>query len=106
MQPVAINAPQATTLGPNLSIDLAVLKSVRLLNRVRSRKLTFGQIYMQLLRSQAHTPSIAQCVVAVDVLVREGLLVSERVLEQDPAFPYVQHIISGLTEIGAASLGD
>jgi hypothetical protein len=66
--------------------------------------MTFGQIYMQLVRSQQSIPPIAQCVVTVDVLVKEGLLVSERVLDEDPAFPYIQHIISGLTDIGAACL--
>ncbi|KPB71592.1 Uncharacterized protein ABJ99_0781 [Pseudomonas syringae pv. cilantro] len=39
-------------------------------------------------------------------MVREGLLTSAQVLEPDLSFPYPQHIISGLTEIGAASLAD
>ncbi len=85
-------------------LDLALLKTVRALNRKEARRLTFGQIYMQLLRAHPHVPSIAHCVVAVDALVMEGLLVSARVLEQDPAFPYTQHIISGLTEVAVASL--
>ena len=86
------------------AVDIAVLKAVRVLNLAGARKLTFGQIYNRLIHSQARVPPIVECVVAVDVLVREGLLVSVRVLDEDPAFPYVQHIISGLTEIGAAVL--
>ncbi len=86
------------------AIDLAVLKTVQRLNHVQPRKLTFGQIYMQMLRTRTRIPPITQCVEAVDALVKEGLLVSERILDEDPAFPYTQHIISGLTEIGAASL--
>ncbi|MCQ2993869.1 hypothetical protein NLO95_07035 [Pseudomonas syringae] len=92
-----------------LAIDLAILKAVWLLGEGKPgegkpRKLTCGQIYMQLVRRQRSVPSIVRCVLAIDVLVNEGLLVSERVLDADPAFPYTQHIISGLTEIGAASL--
>ncbi len=93
-----------------LAVDLAILKAVWLLiSEVRPgggkpRQLTCGQIYMQLVRRQPSVPSIVRCVLAIDVLVNEGLLVSERVLEEDPAFPYTQHIISGLTEIGGASL--
>jgi hypothetical protein len=86
------------------TVDLAVLTAVRVLNLAGARKLTFGQIYTRLIRSQTRVPTITECVVAVDVLVKEGLLVSERVLDEDPAFPYTQHIISGLTEIGAALL--
>ncbi|MCI3946061.1 hypothetical protein K0038_03111 [Pseudomonas syringae] len=37
-------------------------------------------------------------------MVREGLLTSAKVLEHDLSFPYPQHLISGLTEMGAASL--
>lgn len=89
-----------------LALDLAILKAVWLLSEERpgGRKLTCGQIYMQLVRRQPSVPSIVRCVLAIDVLVNEGLLVSERVLDADPAFPYTQQIISGLTEIGAASL--
>lgn len=92
-----------------LALDLAILKAVWLLSEgkpggSKPRKLTCGQIYMQLVRRQPSVPSIVRCVLAIDVLVNEGLLVSERVLDADPAFPYTQHIISGLTEIGAASL--
>ncbi len=92
-----------------LAIDLAILNAVWLLGEGKAgggkpRKLTCGQIYMQLVRRQRSVPSIVRCVLAIDVLVNEGLLVSERVLDEDPAFPYTQHIISGLTEIGAASL--
>ncbi|WP_243247757.1 hypothetical protein [Pseudomonas maioricensis] len=89
---------------------MAILKAVwLLLSEVKpgvgkARQLTCGQIYMQLVRRQPSVPSIVRCVLAIDVLVNEGLLVSERVLEEDPAFPYTQHIIRGLTEIGAASL--
>lgn len=83
---------------------MSILKSVRRLSPDRSRKLTFGQIYMQLIQLQTSVPSIAHCVQAVDVLVTEGLLISERVLDEHPDFPYTQHIISGLTDIGAASL--
>jgi hypothetical protein len=92
-----------------LAVDLAILKAVSLLSEGKPgggkpRKLTCGQIYMQLVRRQPSFPSIVRCVLAIDVLVNEGLLVSERILDADPAFPYTQHIISGLTEIGAASL--
>lgn len=86
------------------SLDLAVLKVVGRLSDSNSTRITFGQIYMQLVRCLPNIPSIAECVVAVDVLVKEGLQVSQRVLDEYPAFPYTQHIISGLTDIGAASL--
>jgi hypothetical protein len=85
-------------------LDLALLKTVRSLNGKEARKLTFGQIYMHLLRTHPQVPPIPQCVLAVNALVMEGLLVSDRVLDEDPAFPYAQHIISGLTEVGVASL--
>lgn len=85
-------------------IDLAILKTVHLLCEGHDRRITFGQIYMHLLRLRKGVPSIVQCVETVDVLVKEGLLVSARILDQDPDFPYTQHIISGLTEIGRASL--
>jgi hypothetical protein len=85
-------------------LELAVLRSVQALSDNESRKLTFGQIYMELVRICPSVPSIAQCVMAVDVLVREGLIVSEKVLDADPRFPYTQHLITGLTEVGAASL--
>lgn len=88
-----------------LSIDIAILKAVLLLTRNGQRKLTFGQIYMHLVGCLQSIPPIARCVVAVDVLVSEGLLTSERILEDDPTFPFAQHIISGLTEVGEASLG-
>lgn len=92
-----------------LAVDLAILNAVWLLSESKrgggnSRKLTCGQIYMQMVRGQPSFPSIVRCVIAIDGLVKEGLLVSERVLDEDPAFPYTQHIISGLTEVGAASL--
>ena len=87
------------------SIDIAILNAVRLLTRDGQRKLTFGQIYMHLVGCLQSIPPIARCVEAVDVLVSEGLLTSERVLEDDPTFPYLQHIISGLTEVGEACLG-
>lgn len=86
-------------------IDIAILNAVRLLTRDGQRKLTFGQIFMHLVGCLQSIPPIARCVEAVDALVSEGLLTSERVLEDDPTFPYVQHIISGLTEVGEASLG-
>jgi hypothetical protein len=85
-------------------LDLALLKTVRALNKKEVRKLTFGQIYMHLLRAHQQVPPIPQCVLAVNTLVMEGLLVSARVLDEDPAFPYTQHIISGLTEVAIASL--
>ena len=85
-------------------LDLALLKTVRSLNSKEARKLTFGQIYMHLLRAHPQVPPIPQCVLAVNTLVMEGLLVSARVLDEDPAFPYTQHIISGLTEVAIASL--
>ncbi|CAM3239056.1 hypothetical protein BZK31_12720 [Pseudomonas floridensis] len=87
-------------------VDVAILRVVRRLSPDRSRKLTFGQIYMELLRTSARVCSIVDCVQAVDVLASEGLLISERVLDVDPSFPYTQHIISGLTDIGAASLDE
>ncbi|OBS37495.1 hypothetical protein A9K79_22010 [Pseudomonas syringae pv. syringae] len=42
----------------------------------------------------------------IDELVKEGLLVSAAVLEHDISFPYVQHIVLGVTETGAAVLED
>lgn len=99
----------SSELTDPLEVDLAILKAVWLLSDGKQRggaprKLTCGQIYMQLVRGQPNFPSIVRCVLAIDVLVKEGLLVSERVLDEDPAFPYTQHIIRGLTEIGSASL--
>ncbi|KUG42879.1 hypothetical protein [Pseudomonas savastanoi] len=38
----------------------------------------------------------------IDTLVKEGLLISGAVLPCDASFPYVQHIIFGLTEVGEA----
>lgn len=94
--------------GEQQSLNLAVLKTVRLLTQHQAdhqtAKLTFGQIYMQLVRTRQSIPPIAQCVGIVDELVREGLLISERVLGEDPAFPYTQHLISGLSPIGVACL--
>lgn len=87
-------------------IDVAILSAVRRLSPDRSRKLTFGQIYMELLKRSARVCPIVDCVLAVDVLAREGLLISERLLEVDPSFPYTQHIISGLTDVGVASLDE
>lgn len=98
------NPSKPLSIDPRYAVDLAVLGAVRVLNDEGATKLTFGQIYTRLIRDHARIPAIADCVVAVDVLVKEGLLVSERVLDEDPAFPYTQHIISGLTEIGAALL--
>lgn len=86
------------------SVDLAILRTVRLLSEGPSRRVTCGQIYLELARFNPHLPPVAHCAVAVDVLVREGLLVSERVLGEDPGFPYPQHLIIGLSEMGAASL--
>lgn len=98
------NPSEPLSIDPRYAVDLAVLGAVRVLNDEGATKLTFGQIYTRLIRAHSRIPAIADCVVAVDVLVKEGLLVSERVLDEDPAFPYTQHIISGLTEIGAASM--
>ncbi|QQQ53077.1 hypothetical protein JJQ97_10730 [Pseudomonas syringae] len=85
-------------------VDLAVLSIVGRLCFSKPQKLTFGQIYRELVRAYSSAPAIHVCVATVDTLVREGLLISTRVLEPDQSFPYTQHIISGLTEIGAASL--
>ncbi|RMO81541.1 hypothetical protein ALQ33_101383 [Pseudomonas syringae pv. philadelphi] len=90
----------------NLRIDLAILRVVRRLCSNQPRKLTFGQIYTELIRCHSVPPAIPACVTTVDTMVREGLLTSAQVLEPDLSFPYPQHIISGLTEIGAASLAD
>ncbi|RMO66700.1 hypothetical protein ALQ37_101820 [Pseudomonas syringae pv. aptata] len=83
-------------------VDLAVLSIVGRLCFSKPQKLTFGQIYRELVRAYSSAPAIHVCVATVDTLVREGLLISTRVLEPDQSFPYTQHIISGLTEIGAA----
>ncbi|RMP09947.1 hypothetical protein ALP98_101771 [Pseudomonas viridiflava] len=85
-------------------VDLAILSIVKRSCSNKPQKLTFGQIYRELVRAYARAPAIHVCIGAVDTLVREGLLISARVLEPDQSFPYTQHIISGLTEIGAASL--
>lgn len=99
-----IGAEPVSVAGEWQWVGLAVLQAVRALNRDHSRKLTFGQIFMQLVRTQRTIPPVAQCVMTVDELVREGLLISERVLDEDHSFPYIQHIIIGLTEVGAACL--
>ncbi|KAA8698087.1 hypothetical protein F4W67_01075 [Pseudomonas caricapapayae] len=88
----------------NPRVDLAVLSIVKRLCVSKPQKLTFGQIYRELVRAHSRAPAIHVCVTTVDTLVREGLLISAKVLEADQSFPYTQHIISGLTEIGAASL--
>ncbi|MDU8431268.1 hypothetical protein RYA99_22255 [Pseudomonas syringae pv. actinidifoliorum] len=87
-------------------IERVVLTAVKRLCGGQRRKLTFGQIYRELVRSQSSVPAIGVCVTTVDTLVREGLLTSIKTLEPDRSFPYTQHLISGLTEIGAASLMD
>lgn len=85
-------------------IELAILSAVQKLNAMRARPLTFGQIYMELVQSYPEIPSIVECVMTVDGLVAVGLVISEKVLEPDPGFPFTQHIIAGLTEIGEAAL--
>ncbi|WP_024657876.1 hypothetical protein N027_11110 [Pseudomonas syringae USA007] len=87
-------------------IERVVLGAVKRLCGGQRRKLTFGQIYRELVRTQPSVPAISVCVTTVDTLVREGLLTSVKTLEPDQSFPYTQHLISGLTEIGAASLMD
>lgn len=89
-----------------LWIELAILKTVLALSEGGSRRITFGQIYMHLLRLRSSVPSITRCVESVDGLVKEGLLVSARILDQDPDFPYTQHIISRLTDVGLASVAE
>ena len=103
-QPGVGCAPVRVANDDRHTLDLALLKVVRALLDDGARKLTFGQIYMSLIRARPCIPPITQCVVAVDKLVNEGLLVSERMLDEDPAFPFTQHIISGLTEVAIASL--
>ncbi|OUM08071.1 hypothetical protein BW686_08645 [Pseudomonas syringae] len=89
---------------PLIRTDLAILKVVRRLCSSQPRKLTFGQIFRELVRCHSSLPAIDVCVARVDTMVREGLLTSAKVLEHDLSFPYPQHLISGLTEMGAASL--
>lgn len=87
-------------------IDVALLSVVSRLSPDRTRRLTFGQIYMELLKRSPRVCPLIECVLAVNVLASEGLLISERVLEVDPSFPYTQHLISGLSDVGAASLDE
>lgn len=87
-----------------LSHELAVLEIVRSAHFIRPRKLTSGQLYLALIRLQSEVPAIGTFMEMIDDLVKEGLLVSAAVLDHDVSFPYVQHIISGLTEIGEAAL--
>lgn len=93
-----------TALEGPYCIDLNILKAVRALAGTGLRAMTCGQIYMQLVRTAQPLPPIERCVVAIDSLVKEGLIVSKKVLDVDPAFPYTQHVIAGLTEVGAACL--
>ncbi|WP_205929145.1 hypothetical protein [Pseudomonas viridiflava] len=84
-------------------LELAILSVISELTADQNRTLTFGQIYMALIRAYSDIPSITECVVIVDVLVSEGLIFSKRVLDYDPAFPYVQHLIGGVAEVGVAA---
>ncbi|WP_122259913.1 hypothetical protein [Pseudomonas syringae] len=88
----------------NRVIELAILGAVNNLNALQARTLTFGQIYMELVRTQTDFPTIKECVAIVNVLVAEGLIVSKGILEHDPGFPYTQHLIGGVTEVGVAAL--
>ncbi|KTB78849.1 hypothetical protein [Pseudomonas syringae] len=88
----------------HFSNELAVLEIVRSSNFIRPRKLTSGQLYMALIRLQSDVPSIESFMAMIDELVKEGLLISATVLDHDASFPYTQHIILGLTEIGEAAL--
>ncbi|SDX58456.1 hypothetical protein SAMN05444064_11113 [Pseudomonas syringae] len=88
----------------HFSNELAVLEIVQSSNFVRPRKLTSGQLYFALIRLQSEVPVIGIFMEMIDELVKEGLLISAAVLDHDPSFPYVQHIILGLTEIGDAAL--
>lgn len=88
----------------NYLIELAILDVISKLNTSKARILTFGNIYMELVRTHKNIPSIKDCVIIVNAMVAESLLVSDRTLEHDPSFPYTQHLISGLTEIGVAAL--
>ncbi|QVX16391.1 hypothetical protein DB356_17600 [Pseudomonas congelans] len=90
----------------NFSDELAVLEIVRSANFVRPGKLTSGQIYLALIRLQSDVPAAGEFMAMIDELVKEGLLVSAAVLEHDISFPYVQHIVLGVTETGAAVLED
>ncbi|AVE03793.1 hypothetical protein CYL20_04240 [Pseudomonas palleroniana] len=85
-------------------LELAILGVIYELNSDQSRTLTFGQIYMALLRAHSNISPISECVVVVNLLVTEGLIVSRKVLDHDRAFPYTQHLIGGLTEVGVAAL--
>ncbi|WP_054085592.1 MULTISPECIES: hypothetical protein [Pseudomonas syringae group] len=88
----------------HLSNELAVLEIVQSSNFVCPRKLTSGQLYMALIRLKSDVPVVGSFMAMIDELVKEGLLISAAVLDHDPSFPCVQHIILGLTEIGAAAL--
>ncbi|AAY38568.1 hypothetical protein ACQJ22_23990 [Pseudomonas fragariae (ex Marin et al. 2024)] len=90
----------------NFSDELAVLEIVRSANFVRPGKLTSGQIYLALIRLQSDVPAAGDFMAMIDELVKEGLLVSAAVLDHDISFPYVQHIVLGVTETGAAVLED
>ncbi|KPW59938.1 Uncharacterized protein ALO80_04415 [Pseudomonas caricapapayae] len=84
--------------------ESAVLEIVHSANLARCRKLTSGQLYLGLVRVLPTVPAIGDFMAIIDGLVKEGLLISGAVLPYDPSFPYVQHIILGLTEPGEAAL--
>ncbi|WP_155496582.1 hypothetical protein [Pseudomonas amygdali] len=66
----------------NRVIELAILGAVNNLNVLRARTLTFGQIYMELVRTQTDFPTIKECVAIVNVLVAEGPIVSKETLKK------------------------
>ncbi len=88
----------------NYLTELAILNVVNKLNSPGVRALTFGQIYLALICAGSKVPSITECVLIVNTLVEEGLVISKKAFEPDPGFPYTLHLISGLTEMGAAVL--
>nr|WP_311138712.1 hypothetical protein [Pseudomonas amygdali] len=68
----------------------------------KPQKLTFGQIYRELVRAYARAPAIHVCVGAVDTLVREGFWSPQESWSPISHF-LIPSTSCGLTEIGAAS---
>ncbi|EFW79517.1 hypothetical protein ALP26_01182 [Pseudomonas savastanoi pv. glycinea] len=86
----------------HFSDELAVLEIVDSAHFFRPGKMTSGQLCLSLIRLQPAVPAIGEFMEMIDHLVKEGLLISGAVLPCDASFPYVQHIIFGLTEVGKA----
>ncbi|RMR62802.1 hypothetical protein ALP83_03745 [Pseudomonas syringae pv. actinidiae] len=95
---------EVTVSNHHFSDELAVLEIVSNAHFFRPGKMTSGQLYLNLIRLQPAVPAIGEFMEMIDHLVKEGLLISGAILPCDASFPYVQHIIFGLTDVGEAAL--